>query len=71
MQPRSSTSGFCSLSPNLESPNLPESPLSPNLPLPAGNASRSRPLCQYPRVAKCKGTGSTEDTANFVCSSGY
>ena len=27
----------------------------------------SRPLCPYPQVAKYKGTGSTDDAANFVC----
>ena len=31
----------------------------------------SRPLCQYPLVAKYKGTGSTDDAANFVCSKGF
>jgi hypothetical protein len=29
--------------------------------------TRSRPLCQFPMVAKYKGTGSTDDAANFVC----
>jgi len=33
--------------------------------------TRSRPLCQYPLVAKYKGTGSTDDAANFVCSTGF
>ena len=28
-------------------------------------------LCQYPLVAKYKGTGSTDDAANFVCSTGF
>jgi hypothetical protein len=37
----------------------------------AGEATRSRPLCQYPLVAKYKGTGSTDDAANFVCGSGF
>jgi hypothetical protein len=32
--------------------------------------TRSRPLCAYPLVAKYKGTGSTDDAANFVCSKG-
>src|SRR5215510_5829618 len=27
----------------------------------------TRPLCPYPQVAKYKGTGSTNDAANFVC----
>src|SRR2546422_6416423 len=29
---------------------------------------RTRPLCPYPLVAKYKGSGSTDDAANFVCS---
>lgn len=33
----------------------------------AGSVVRSRPLCQFPLVAKHKGTGSTDDAANFVC----
>ncbi len=37
----------------------------------AGPVTRSRPLCQYPLVAKYKGTGSTDDAANFVCSTGF
>jgi feruloyl esterase len=28
---------------------------------------RSRPLCPYPQVAKYKGTGSTDEAANFTC----
>jgi feruloyl esterase len=28
---------------------------------------RTRPLCEYPRVAKYNGTGSTDDAANFSC----
>ena len=28
---------------------------------------RTRPLCEYPAFARYKGTGSTEDAANFVC----
>lgn len=28
---------------------------------------RTRPLCAYPKVAKYKGSGSTDDAANFVC----
>jgi feruloyl esterase len=34
----------------------------------AGHVDRTRPLCVYPRVAKYKGTGSTDDAANFTCS---
>jgi Tannase and feruloyl esterase len=37
----------------------------------AGVVTRSRPLCQYPLVAKYKGTGSTDDAANFVCSKNF
>ena len=37
----------------------------------AAAGTRSRPLCQYPLVAKYKGTGSTDDAANFVCSTGF
>jgi hypothetical protein len=36
-----------------------------------GAITRSRPLCQYPLVAKYKGAGSTDDAANFVCSPGF
>ncbi len=32
-----------------------------------GNVERSRPLCQYPLVARYTGSGSTDDAANFVC----
>ncbi len=28
---------------------------------------RTRPLCPYPQIAKYKGSGSTDDAANFVC----
>jgi len=28
---------------------------------------RTRPLCPYPQVAEYKGSGSTDDAANFVC----
>ena len=37
----------------------------------SGGVTRSRPLCQYPLVAKYKGAGSTDDAANFVCSAGF
>lgn len=36
-----------------------------------GALTRSRPLCQYPLVAKYKGSGSTDDAKNFVCSAGF
>jgi feruloyl esterase len=32
-----------------------------------GVVDRTRPLCPYPQVAVHKGTGSTDDAANFVC----
>jgi feruloyl esterase len=31
------------------------------------NVSRTRPLCPYPQTAVYKGTGSTDDAANFAC----
>jgi len=36
-----------------------------------GAVTRSRPLCQYPLVAKYKGSGNTDDAASFVCSAGF
>lgn len=39
-----------------------------NAELPADwSATRTRPLCVYPQVAKYKGSGSLEDAANFSC----
>jgi len=32
-----------------------------------GVADRTRPLCPYPQVAVYRGTGSTEEAANFAC----
>jgi feruloyl esterase len=32
-----------------------------------GKVERTRPLCPYPQEAQWKGTGSTDDAANFVC----
>jgi len=32
-----------------------------------GRIDRTRPLCPYPQVAKYKGTGGTDDAANFMC----
>jgi feruloyl esterase len=32
-----------------------------------GKADRTRPLCPYPQVATYKGSGSTDEAANFVC----
>ncbi|MCW5636426.1 MAG: tannase/feruloyl esterase family alpha/beta hydrolase [Rubrivivax sp.] len=32
-----------------------------------GVVTRTRPLCPYPRTAVYKGSGSTDDAANFTC----
>ena len=32
-----------------------------------GKVDRTRPLCAYPQVAVYKGSGSTDDAANFSC----
>jgi feruloyl esterase len=34
-----------------------------------GTVDRTRPLCVYPQVAMYKGSGSTDDAANFACKS--
>ena len=33
----------------------------------AGKVTRTRPLCPYPQIARYKGTGSIDDSANFAC----
>jgi feruloyl esterase len=33
----------------------------------AGQVDRTRPLCRFPEIAKYKGTGDTNDAANFAC----
>ncbi len=33
----------------------------------SGKVVRTRPLCPYPQVARYKGTGSTDEAANFSC----
>ena len=33
----------------------------------ATGGNRTRPLCPYPEVAQWKGSGSTDDAANFAC----
>jgi feruloyl esterase len=33
----------------------------------SGTVDRTRPLCVYPKVARYKGSGSTDDAANFTC----
>jgi feruloyl esterase len=35
--------------------------------LTSGKVDRTRPLCPFGQVAKWKGTGSTDDAANFAC----
>src|SRR5260221_10171091 len=55
----------------------PRSPLFPSPPLSrstmmathstAGKVDRTRPLCLYPQVARWKGTGSSDEAANFAC----
>jgi feruloyl esterase len=32
-----------------------------------GKVDRTRPLCPYPQVAVYKGSGSTDESANFAC----
>jgi feruloyl esterase len=32
-----------------------------------GQSDRTRPLCPFPQVASYKGSGSTDEAANFVC----
>jgi hypothetical protein len=34
---------------------------------PTSGVARTRPLCPYPQVARYKGTGSTDEAANFTC----
>jgi feruloyl esterase len=34
---------------------------------PAAKVIETRPLCAYPQEAKYKGSGDTNDAANFVC----
>ncbi len=36
-----------------------------------GVIDRTRPLCPYPQTARYKGSGSTDDAANFTCSCPY
>jgi feruloyl esterase len=36
----------------------------------AGATDRTRPLCQYPQVARYNGSGSIDDAANFSCAAG-
>ena len=36
----------------------------------AGTPDRTRPLCQYPQVAKYNGSGSIDDASSFSCAAG-
>jgi feruloyl esterase len=44
----------------------PETIIASTAPMP-GQKQITRPLCPYPKVAVYKGTGSTDDAANFEC----
>lgn len=37
----------------------------------AGAVLRTRPLCQYPQVARYKGQGSTDEASSFECGEGF
>jgi feruloyl esterase len=37
----------------------------------AKGVKMTRPLCAYPQVAKYKGSGDTNDSANFACSAAW
>ena len=37
----------------------------------SGKVVRSRPLCQYPLVARYKGQGSTDEASSFSCKAGF
>jgi feruloyl esterase len=45
--------------------NAPESIVAAHMT--AGKPDRTRPICPYGKVAKWKGTGSTDEVANFMC----
>jgi hypothetical protein len=32
-----------------------------------GRTVRTRPLCPYPQVARCRGTGNIDEAVNFAC----
>jgi feruloyl esterase len=48
----------------VETGKAPDSIIANNLP---NQKPLSRPICPYPQIAKYKGSGSTEDAANFKC----
>jgi hypothetical protein len=37
----------------------------------SGAVVRSRPLCQYPQVARYKGTGNPDEASSFECRAGF
>jgi len=53
----------------VEKGKVPDRIVAAHFPQGTGDAKpdRTRPLCPYPQVAKYKGSGSTDDAANFVC----
>jgi feruloyl esterase len=52
----------------VENNNAPEAITASHFPPgPPTKPDRTRPLCPYPQVAKYKGSGSTDDAANFAC----
>jgi feruloyl esterase len=54
----------------VERDKAPEMILAAHLPDTAGAAhvpDRTRPLCAYPKVAKYKGSGNTDDASSFIC----
>ena len=61
----SSFDGLAALEQWVEQKKAPEQILGSHF---TGNAvDRTRPLCPYPQMAEYKGTGQTDDAANFVC----
>ena len=52
-----------------------ENGIVPEMPIAAGKtsagATRSRPLCPYPLVARYKGSGNIDEASSFTCSSSF
>ncbi len=55
----------------VENGKAPERLLSVTRDKETGKVTRSRPLCLYPKVARYKGSGSTDKAENFVCADSY
>jgi feruloyl esterase len=51
----------------VEQKKAPEQIIASHVTQGTGAVTRTRPLCPYPQVAVYKGTGSTDDAANFSC----